>query len=345
MAVSIGTAMPQPSALLSVTPTAKPVESTPVPHSADAVHYDGAEWLIEHVFAQGFVVDLSALQLNGAGIYTTEFRKRRSTILGLPGRVEETADAAFRWAVQYVLDTLGYSADEVTFECGDVSWRALAAMSWSYGNEELQRILQDVCILDVDFSNGRITGRLTIPEFDELNCSEDLGLQYIAETVYFYCMTVLDDNMNNRMPESREYSEEFLASLVMPLRHMRFRNSWYHLRSGGARVHLGMDIGAPADTEIYSCSSGTVKYVGSSRLSGNYVVITDEYGYDYHYYHMIRLSDFLTVGQQVGAGELIGHVGNTGNSASNHLHLSIIGPDDCHVNPYRLLRLVNESGG
>jgi murein DD-endopeptidase MepM/ murein hydrolase activator NlpD len=40
----------------------------------------------------------------------------------------------------------------------------------------------------------------------------------------------------------------------------------------------------------------------------------------------------------VDAGQLIGHVGSTGNSACNHLHLTIVSPDGIIINPYPYLR-------
>ena len=91
---------------------------------------------------------------------------------------------------------------------------------------------------------------------------------------------------------------------------------------------------AAADTPIYSCTAGTVKAIGFNDIAGYYVVIEDGYGYEYHYYHMIRLSGMITVGERVEQGMQIGNVGCTGNSDANHLHLSIITPEHVHLNPY-----------
>ncbi len=122
--------------------------------------------------------------------------------------------------------------------------------------------------------------------------------------------------------------------------HTRLRKTWYADRDGGKRKHTGTDIWAKADTEIYACTDGTVSYVGEGKGTGFAVIVTDAYGYEYHYYHMIRLSDFLRAGDAVKAGALIGHVGNTGNSDLDHLHLTIVAPDGKYINPYPYLKAV-----
>ena len=55
---------------------------------------------------------------------------------------------------------------------------------------------------------------------------------------------------------------------------------------------------------------------------------------------MVRLTVFLEPGVQVEAGQLIGHVGNTGNSVRNHLHLTIVAPDGYFVDPYPYLEAI-----
>ncbi|MBR4079444.1 MAG: M23 family metallopeptidase [Christensenellaceae bacterium] len=158
---------------------------------------------------------------------------------------------------------------------------------------------------------------------------------------YSYCITVY-----NALAEEQEYVQpepdgNFLTCITWPLEsHTRLRKTWYADRDGGARKHTGTDIWAAADTELYSCTDGTVTFIGYSDGMGNAVIVTDEYGYEFHYYHMIRLTDFLKEGDTVKAGDLIGHVGNTGNSARDHLHLTIVAPDGFYVNPYPYLLAV-----
>jgi len=72
----------------------------------------------------------------------------------------------------------------------------------------------------------------------------------------------------------------------------------------------------------------------SMDIPGNFVVVRDRYGFDYHYYHMVEESKEVVEGQIVKQGDVIGLVGNTGNSASDHLHLAVISPEDTYINPY-----------
>jgi murein DD-endopeptidase MepM/ murein hydrolase activator NlpD len=71
-------------------------------------------------------------------------------------------------------------------------------------------------------------------------------------------------------------------------------------------------------------------------IPGNFVIVRDAYGYEYHYYHMYELSTFVTEGQEVKQGQQIGRVGNTGNSDMYHLHVSVVSPDGKYLNPYDL---------
>jgi len=159
---------------------------------------------------------------------------------------------------------------------------------------------------------------------------------------YSYALTVFDENAREYDEYIQPPAEGNLASgIVWPLgEHTRLRKTWYADRAGGIRKHTGTDIWAPADAELYSCTDGIVTHIGYSDGTGYAVVVTDEYGYEFHYYHMIRQTDFLHAGDSVKAGDLIGHVGNTGNSDLDHLHLSIVAPDGLYVNPYPYLETV-----
>lgn len=88
------------------------------------------------------------------------------------------------------------------------------------------------------------------------------------------------------------------------------------------RNHKGMDIAAPESTEIYAAQEGTVVAAGwNSGGYGNVVMIEHANGYATVYAHMI--STYAVEGQYVSKGQLIGFVGNTGNSFGNHCHFEV----------------------
>lgn len=159
---------------------------------------------------------------------------------------------------------------------------------------------------------------------------------------YSYARTVFADDASEYEEYVQPPAEGNLANgIVWPLSdHTRLRKTWYADRSGGIRKHTGTDIWAAADTEIYSCTDGIISYIGYSEGTGYAVIVTDEFGYEFHYYHMIRQPDFIKEGDPVHTGDLIGHVGNTGNSDLDHLHLTIVASDGLYVNPYPYLKAI-----
>lgn len=95
--------------------------------------------------------------------------------------------------------------------------------------------------------------------------------------------------------------------------------SYITTRFGQGR-HRGTDICVPAGTPIYACAGGTVVEAGWHYSWGNYVRI-DHGGYYTLYAHCSQLS--VSAGQAVAQGQLVGLVGNTGNSSGNHCHLEL----------------------
>lgn len=115
-----------------------------------------------------------------------------------------------------------------------------------------------------------------------------------------------------------------------------YRDTFGAPRSGG-RVHLGVDILAPQGNQLYAVVTGRVSriysdYAGS--LAGNGLRITQPDGTYFFYAHLSRLAPGIGVGTQVGAGQLVGYVGQTGNAGTPHLHLEIHPDGGDAVNPY-----------
>lgn len=157
-----------------------------------------------------------------------------------------------------------------------------------------------------------------------------------GKLAYAYLLTVYDDAGRFQTYREPKDVKAHLSGITSPVAG-NIRKTWFAGRDNGTRKHTGTDILAPEDTPIYSATAGTVSVINTGSGAGNYVVVTDAAGYEYHYYHMVRRTDFLREGDTVKAGSLIGHVGNTGNSSANHLHLTIIHPNGQYINPYPYL--------
>ena len=88
------------------------------------------------------------------------------------------------------------------------------------------------------------------------------------------------------------------------------------------KFHYGMDFTAPAGTDIYATGNGqVVAVVSSQRGFGKHIIIDHGFGYTSIYAHLSNFN--VRVGQKVQRGDVIGFVGNTGQSVANHLHYEI----------------------
>lgn len=88
------------------------------------------------------------------------------------------------------------------------------------------------------------------------------------------------------------------------------------------RNHKGLDIAAPEGTDIYAGGDGVVVSAGWNSGGYGYFVMVDHLdGYQTVYAHMSAV--YAVAGQTVTRGQLIGAVGNTGNSFGDHLHFEV----------------------
>lgn len=90
--------------------------------------------------------------------------------------------------------------------------------------------------------------------------------------------------------------------------------------TGARPSHDGVDMGAGHGTPILAAAAGTVSVNWQAGGAGNYTTIDHGNGVYTVYMHQ---SSFARTGGWVNAGEVIGYVGNTGNSFGPHLHLEV----------------------
>ena len=82
--------------------------------------------------------------------------------------------------------------------------------------------------------------------------------------------------------------------------------------------HGGTDFGAYAGTPVFATNAGTVVMSGLYQVRGNLVVVDHGGGVFSLYGHLQDRA--VLVGEPVGKGQLLGHVGSTGFSTGPHLH-------------------------
>lgn len=110
----------------------------------------------------------------------------------------------------------------------------------------------------------------------------------------------------------------------------------YTYRDGS--FHKGIDLTGNPDVNngydsVVAIDGGTVTAacntysktgkVGGTGDMGNYVIIDHGNGYKTRYMHMAKGSVKVVKGQTVKAGQVIGYIGNTGNSTGRHLHFDV----------------------
>ncbi|MCW2673581.1 MAG: peptidase [Frankiales bacterium] len=89
-------------------------------------------------------------------------------------------------------------------------------------------------------------------------------------------------------------------------------------------LHKGLDFGAGYGSPIVAAGDGVVVgsgYLGGENGYGLITIIQHSNGFYTAYAHQSRA--FVSDGQQVTAGEIIGLVGSTGHSTGPHLHFEV----------------------
>jgi len=128
-----------------------------------------------------------------------------------------------------------------------------------------------------------------------------------------------------KLDQMREAAEEQAAKIeenkwVLPLASYEITATFgqYGL---WASYHTGLDFNGESGDPIISVANGTVTETGYDGSYGNKTVVTLDDGTEIWYCH--QTSIYVSVGDRVNGGEIIGTVGATGNVTGSHLHLEV----------------------
>ena len=92
-------------------------------------------------------------------------------------------------------------------------------------------------------------------------------------------------------------------------------------KTGGRRMHEGVDFAGPVGTPLVATGDGVVTYAGWMSGYGRLVKIKHEFGIETRYAHLSRIR--VKVGERVSRGDRIGDMGASGRVTGPHLHYEV----------------------
>jgi len=100
--------------------------------------------------------------------------------------------------------------------------------------------------------------------------------------------------------------------------------------------HRGIDLAGMMGDNIYATDAGVIVYAGWNNYGyGNMIMIDHGNGFQSLYAHLSQI--YVTCGQSVGQGDVIGAMGSTGHSSGPHLHFELMTSRYGKVNPWDFL--------
>ena len=94
-----------------------------------------------------------------------------------------------------------------------------------------------------------------------------------------------------------------------------------HPRYGYWKMHEGIDLSAPKGTPVYATGNAVVTRSSWQPGYGQLIELNHGFGYKTRYGHLSKR--YVSPGDSVTRGQVIGEVGNTGVSSGSHLHYEV----------------------
>jgi murein DD-endopeptidase MepM/ murein hydrolase activator NlpD len=184
---------------------------------------------------------------------------------------------------------------------------------------------------DVDFQRATAPGDSIEAFFsdpDDINPRPELlsaSMTVRDQTFKYYRFQTPDDNLVDFYDENGRSMRKFLVrkpiaegDMTSPFG-MRFHPILHY-----ARMHTGVDWGAPIGTPIYAAGNGVVIKAGWDSGYGRRVEIQHANGYVTTYNHMSGFGRGITEGVHVVQGQTVGYLGDSGLATGPHLHYEVI---------------------
>ena len=277
---------------------------------------------------------ISVFENNSGEIKKIEFFKDSKTIISINLdkeinlNVRELAKESFIESKEYTIIESLFSDGIKNSVSPDILIKIISLFSFDL---DFQRDIRVNTVVSISYEFDEIieTGRLEYKDIKYASIIID-GKQL----EYFKFIT--DDGYTDYF--NREGKNVKKSILKTPLDGARISSNFgmrKHPISGFNKMHKGVDFAAPTGTPIYAGGNGIVEYVGRNGGYGKYIRIRHNNGYKTAYAHLSNYKKGISKGVRINQGDVIGYVGNTGNSTGPHLHYEIIYQNK-HINPLKL---------
>lgn len=157
-----------------------------------------------------------------------------------------------------------------------------------------------------------------IKQEKEQDESELMGMYEIYVNLTEQEIAILKENQTERLEYLNSKPEDIFIRPAAGTMTSGYGPRWGDL-------HAGIDIADPSpEAKVVAAASGTVIRSYYSASYGNCVLITHKIGgqtFTTLYAHLEKST--VTTGQTINKGEMLGYMGNTGNSKGKHLHFEI----------------------
>ena len=184
---------------------------------------------------------------------------------------------------------------------------------------------------DVDFQRSAQPGdsiAAFVAEADEIDPHPQLlfATMTVRDQVFkYYRFQTPDDGLVDYYDESGRSTRKFLirkpivaGEITSPFG-MR-----YHPILRYARMHTGVDWGAPVGTPILAAGAGVVIKAEYTSGYGRRVEIQHANGYVTTYSHLSGFARGIVAGVRVTQGQVVGYLGQSGLATGPHLHYEVI---------------------
>ena len=180
-------------------------------------------------------------------------------------------------------------------------------------------------IFEKKFLNGDFTGYRNI-----------LAAEFTTQGKTFYAFRYTYPDTNEVDYFDLEGGSLRKSFRISPIRYNRITSRFSYNRLHPIRKvyrpHLGVDYAADIGTPVQATADGTVISAGIQGASGRMVRIRHKNSYETMYLHLRNIVRGVEKGAKVKEGQLIGHVGSSGESTGPHLDYRIK-KDGKFINP------------